>query len=93
MKAFKTFCGAVVVIFLLFAPAMIGGTIETHYKQSGIVTSVNEDRIVIMDNRGELWTFVTDKKFSICDEVQILMFNNYTDNTIYDDVVVKVKKL
>jgi hypothetical protein len=93
MKAFKTFCEAVIVIVLLFVPAMIGGTIETHYKQVGIVTAINEDRIVVMDNRGELWTFVTDKDFAICDKVQILMFNNYTDDTIYDDVVVKVKKL
>jgi hypothetical protein len=93
MKAFKTFCEAVIVIVLLFVPAMIGGTIETHYKQMGIVTSVNENGIVVMDNRGELWTFTTSKDFAICDKVQILMFNNYTDDTIYDDVVVRVKKL
>ena len=92
MKTLRNILGAVVVVVLVLAPGMIGGTIQTHYHQVGVVTAINGDEVTVMDNRGELWVYSTNKEFALCDKVKLTMFTNYTDDTIYDDVIVKIKK-
>ena len=63
----------------------IAGTIETCYTREGQVVAAD----LVEDAQGELWEVDTDK-FEIGDNVKMLMFTNYTDNTIYDDEVEKL---
>ena len=88
-KVLKYFCGAVMVTLLLLAPAIIGGAIETHYFLKAMVSAVLPDRVVVVDENGETWSFKGDN-FAVDDKVKLLMHTNCTDFNFEDDKIVKV---
>lgn len=90
-KILKYFCGAVMVTLLLLAPAIIGGAIETHYFLKATVSAVFPDRVVVIDENGETWSFEGDN-FAVNDKVRLLMDTNCTDFNFEDDKIVKVFK-
>lgn len=82
--------GSVLVLALFIIPSGIGGNIETHYKLNAVVTEINNDIVTVEDKNGNEWEFIgTD--FEIGQNVKMTMFNHYTDNTIEDDEIIKVK--
>lgn len=90
-KVLKYFCGAVMVTLLLLVPAIIGGAIETHYLLKATVSAVFPDRVVVVDENGETWSFKGDN-FAVDDKVRLLMDTNCTDFNFEDDKIVKVFK-
>lgn len=90
-KVIKIVIEFLFVILIFIIPAGIAGTIETHYNRNGIVIEVNEknEEVVILDKNGNEWVFY-GTGYTEGDKVTMRMFTNYTDNTMYDDTIVKV---
>ena len=70
----------------------VAGYIETHYTREATVIKINEDEIVVEDSIQHHWVFY-GKDYKIGDKIKMTMFNNYTDSNIYDDKIIKVKKV
>lgn len=81
-----TFIG---VIFLTMLSANYA---ETHYSKKAEVVTVVGNSISIEDENGDRWLFY-GKGFERGDKVRVIMYNNHTDLNIYDDEIVKVKKI
>lgn len=81
-----------VIAGLLFigAPAF-AGNIETHYMRTAEVTSVNGSSVTVLDNSDHYWIFEGDG-YAEGDKVNLKMFTNYTDDNIYDDEIISIKK-
>lgn len=67
----------------------IVGDIETTYKLNGIVTEVNGDDVVFVDNDDNEWVFHSED-FSVGDKVVAKMFDAETQR-IEDDVILNIK--
>lgn len=82
--------GIVVAFVMLVVPAGVAGTIETHYTREGVVIAIEGSDVVVCDTTDNEWVF-EGEGYIEGDKVSMLMFNAYTDNTIYDDEIVRVK--
>lgn len=78
----------------------IASIIETHYDRKGvIVDAYNYDAetvaFVVTDDCGYCFEFLEykDTEFKKGDKVILKMHNNFTDNIISDDKILKVKKV
>ena len=65
---------------------------DTHYNRDAEIVKVSGSTVTAMDNCGYTWRFEADD-LAVNDIVVLKMFNNHTDNNIYDDEVVDVKLL
>ena len=70
----------------------VAGYIETHYTREATVVKINEDEIIVEDSIQHHWVFYGED-YKIGDKIKMTMFNNYTDSNIYDDKIIKVKKV
>lgn len=86
----KIIFGFVATIMLLIIIPLTMGSIETTYTRKGKVIEVHNTIIIIEDTTGNEWVYETTG-FSVGDNVKMKMFNNYTDNTILDDVITSIK--
>ena len=84
--------GSILITAVMIAPAVVAGEIDTHYKMNGIVKSVEDKIVYVVDAQGEEWGFNGDG-FTTGEKVDITFFTSCTDNTRYDDEIDKVKKL
>ena len=82
--------GVVFTMAFFIVPMGVAGTIETHYYRTAEVVAISGDEITVTDTTDNEWLFYGDG-YTEGDKVKMLMFTNYTDNTIYDDEIVKVK--
>lgn len=87
-RVVKTIIG----IFAFLGVFCWAGNLETHYTRQAVVTSIEEDEIVVLDNSDHVWTFEGDG-YKVGDKVILKMFTNYTDDNIYDDEIVSAKVL
>ena len=83
--------GILLITAVIIAPIVVAGDMDTHYKISGIVKSVDNGIIYVVDTEGEEWGFTGDG-FTRGDKIMLTFFNNYTEDTRYDDVIDKVSK-
>lgn len=83
---------AILFIAIFILPAGIAGNIDTHYKMDGIISSVNDEEIYVVDSTGEEWAF-KGNGFNVGDSVKITFFTAYTDSTRYDDEIDNVEKM
>ena len=66
---------------------------ETHYtRQDCVVVSYVEDVVTVEDTCGYTWDFIGDG-YEVGDVVDLKMYTNHTDSTIYDDVIEDVKRV
>ena len=85
----KNILGVVVLVLVFFIAPGVMGNIETHYTKKAVVVNVKDNNVVVVvDKNDEMWSFVGDS-FSKGDKVKLTMFNNYTDDAIYDDEIVR----
>lgn len=91
MKTFKTILIASVIFFSILLLSFY----ENHYNRQATVTKVNGKIITFTDTSDNTWVFENNKaaNFSIGAKVRLLMFNNNTEEYIYDDEIIKVTKL
>lgn len=84
--------GSIVLVggfILLFSACQI---LTSHYSLKGTVVYVEDNVVTVMDKYGDFWEF-EGTGFEVDDKVKMKMFDNYTENTILDDEVQKVKKI
>ena len=87
----KNILGFIIIVLLLIVAPSVAGNIETHYTKEAVVINIkNNDEVVVMDEQNEIWSFY-GKSYLIGEKVKLVMFNNYTENNIYDDEIVNVK--
>lgn len=86
----KLIFGFFATIMLLIVIPLTMGSIETTYTREGKIVEVHNTIVIIEDTTGNEWEYEAIG-FSIGDNVKMKMFNNYTDNTILDDVITSVK--
>ena len=87
----NTVKGIILIVAIFIIMPGICGNAETHYNRKGTVIEVQNDVIVVCDESMNVWEFEGDG-FSVGETVTMKMFTNYTDNNIYDDEIVKVKR-
>lgn len=63
------------------------------YSDIGYVDEVNyiQDVVYYTDFSGEEWSFYGTNDWNCNDQVSVIMFNNFTPNYIYDDVIVNAR--
>ena len=86
----KLIFGFFATIMLLIVIPLTMGSIETTYTREGKIVEVHNTIVIIEDTIGNEWEYEA-AGFSIGDNVKMKMFNNYTDNTILDDIITSVK--
>ena len=79
-----------IIIFILIPGVM--GNIETHYTMEGIVTDIEDNNIVVVEDvTGNIWALEA-RGFAIGQEVKIIFDNNFTENNREDDIIKNIKK-
>lgn len=81
---------AVALVGMLICLGGFAGSVDTHYKQEGIITEVCGDEVFVADSTGEVWSFYGEG-YTKGDRVVLKMFTNYTDHNRADDVIQNVK--
>lgn len=91
MKTFKT----ILIASIIFFGILLLSFYESHYNRQAIVTKVDGKNITFTDTSDNTWVFENNKAtiFSIGAKVKLLMFNNNTEEYIYDDEIIKVTEL
>ena len=83
---------AVLMVVMLFAMLCVCSYVEHHYtRKDCVVVSVEEQLVTVEDRCGYVWSYEIDSEAPrVGDVVDLKMYTNITDNTIYDDEVVGV---
>ena len=68
----------------------IAGYFEHHYTRQAEVVEVCGDVVLVEDACGFEWEFYGDG-FKVGQKVEMKMYTNFTDNTIFDDEIEKVE--
>lgn len=87
MRNLLEYIKIIFVLFIFIVGVGLGGYIENHYTMYGYATTDGNNTIVV-DERGEEWIF---ENYSTNGNVKIYFHNNFTDNTRYDDIILKIK--
>lgn len=88
----KDFLLGVVCIAFILLLLIIGGYGDTHYSTIAQVYEVSDTDTTFIDGAGYLWG-VNDTDYIKGQTVKISFFNNCTDYTRNDDVILKVRKI
>jgi len=93
-KMFVALILSVITMFIFIFASGIACYIDTHYAKDALVIYVDDDtnEVACVTIDGNEWSFF-EKGFKVEDEVRLTFFTANTDNTIYDDEIVKVKKI
>lgn len=77
-----------IILFLLF----IGGYCDTRYSTTAKVLDIDKTSTTFVDGAGYIWA-VNDTNYQKGQFVKLYFFNNTTDYTREDDIIVKVKPI
>lgn len=69
------------------------GVCDMFYPDTGYVTnlSTTDDIVYYEDFEGCEWSFYGVEDWMIDDQISVIMFNNFTPNYIYDDVIISAR--
>lgn len=87
---------AILVVMMLFAMLCACSYVEHHYtRKDCVVVEVEQRLVTVEDKAGHQWCYYMDSEDyadvpRVGDVVDLKMYTNITDNTIYDDEIVKV---
>lgn len=79
-------------LFLIIALLFGYGILENHYIRKGKVVQVEGDLYIIEDTCGYIWASGNKEELSIGDHVILYMDTAGTQDDIYDDIIVYIKK-
>jgi hypothetical protein len=69
--------------------------VDTHYKRYGKIVDISNDEITILDTTDNIWVWILDdndnNEYTIEQNIELKMHNNYTDDTIYDDIIENIR--
>jgi hypothetical protein len=92
MKTFKT----ILVASVLFFGFLLISFYNNHYNREAIITEIKGNLITFTDAAKNEWIFESSNAaaaFSVFDKVRLLMFNNNTEEYIFDDEIIKIVKM
>ena len=92
MKSIKNYVLGTVGIIVFIAVLAFADTYQTRYTQYATVLSVDDNETLFVDAIGDVWS-VYDTNYHKDETVKIKFFNNCTDNTRNDDIILKVKRV
>lgn len=86
----KTMTAILAVLMFLCSTACAVSAPDGFYPRTAIVTDINylTDTVVCTDCAGVVWMFADVEDWNIGDIVSMLMFDNDTPDSIYDDEIV-----
>lgn len=94
MAKVKVFLEGILFFGLMFFMLVSTGYIETHYSREMEVYDKEGNILILEDNQGNLWEYETENNdYRLGQKYKVKMFNNYTDNTIYDDEIIRIEKV
>ena len=80
-----------ILFFILF----VGGLIFCNYVErtytKATVIAIEDDIITVKDFQGFVWEF-TGNNFYVGEQIELVIDNNLTDDTIIDDKIKNIKK-
>lgn len=82
--------GLAVGVTIFIAVLALLGVVESRYTREAVVIEIKEDRVVIEDTCGYVWSFI-GTGYQEGEEVTLVMDNNLTISDIRDDKIIKVK--
>lgn len=83
----------VVLVVMMVGMLSFASWFETHYTRHDCeVVSYVKDVVTVEDTCGYTWDFIGDG-YEVGDVVDLKMYTNHTDSTIYDDVIEDVKRV
>jgi len=88
-KAFKKL-GLMVGVTIFVAVWALLSAVESRYTREAIVTEIKEDRVIVEDTCGYIWSFVGEG-YQEGEKVTLVMNNNLTTSNIKDDKIIKIK--
>lgn len=92
MKSILDFAKVVAMLVIILLSVGVVGAYETHYKKECKIYEVNGDLVTYEDNSGNLWDYeISDSNFKNQNQKYILVFDTNYTNSIYDDMIVKIK--
>ena len=81
----------VTIVFILLVLA-ISGYADTRYSTRAQVLSVNNTSTLFVDTAGYVWE-VSDTNYTKGQSIMLYFYNNTTDYTREDDIIVKIKPI
>mgnify|MGYP003297289369 CR=1 FL=1 len=88
----KNYIFGIIGVLLFIAILAFADTYQTRYTQYATVLSVNENETFFVDAIGDVWS-IYNTDYHKDEIVKIKFFNNCTDYTRTDDVILKVKRV
>lgn len=83
----------ILITFCIISLLLGYGIFENHYTREGIVINIEEDDLyIIEDTCGHVWASGNKEKLFIGDHVALYMDTAGTQDDVYDDIVIYIKK-
>lgn len=96
MKTKRDYLVKGLILVLAFVLVLVFcSVIESTYRREVKVNAVENNVITFEDENGFLWDWEqeeSEKAYTIGEKATLIMFNNHTDNNIYDDEIKRVKR-
>ena len=89
------FIKGMALVFGFVLVLILCSIIESTYKREVRVNAIEENVVTFEDECGFLWDWEkeeSEKAYSIGEKATLIMFNNHTENNIYDDEIKRVKR-
>ncbi len=86
---------SVAVVMFFVVVLVVCSIIESRYTREGRVICVDGEVITIEDTTGNIWEWEREeqeKEYKVNENIKMKMFNNYTDNVIEDDEIMRIKR-
>lgn len=80
-------------ILICVSLAMALAYSETHYTRIGTVEKQSENNYRFYDLVGNVWEFTADEELTSDMDIEVLMFDNCTEEYIKDDMIIDYKVL
>lgn len=80
-------CLVLIYVFICFVD-----NVDTRVIRKGTVETVENGIVEIVDKQGNIWQWKEEgEKYSIGQNVKMIMNNNHTEDVIEDDIILKIK--
>ena len=93
IKVLKAIGAFILTCLIILALLVGGGFFETHYNTTAKIYKQVDNDLLLVDGAGYEWCVTNRPDLAINDLVTIYFYNNCTDYTRKDDIILKIKRL
>lgn len=93
MKKTNTLAKWFICLVLIYVFICFVARVDSIVVRKGTITTIEQNVVNIEDKSGNIWQWkmVDDEKYNIGQTVSMIMDTNNTEDTIEDDIIVKIK--